>query len=210
MESLRYISEKPICITSLSACTFPVLVIIYIKHYLYSCSACVQQQNIVSYRNSRLRYDRPLITHRASQPIPLCLLSRFHTIVLQLVFEVKSPRAKTMEAFLSKASEELNTPTAAVVYDEMLNHFGRFGKRSIDADTCMTSIRQLLLPFASLTAAFDHLLLSMDVAGGCSVPARGVWGGAACGEMGGCHEGVCGRARCCGGPWEGGTWCRVT
>ena len=115
-----------------------------------------------------------------------------------------------MEAFLSKASEELNTPTAAVVYDEMLNHFGRFGKRSIDADTCMTSIRQLLLPFASLTAAFDHLLLSMDVAGGCSVPARGVWGGAACGEMGGCHEGVCGRARCCGGSWGGGTWCRVT
>ena len=63
-------SEKPICITSLSASSFPVLVIIYIKHYLYSCSACVQQQNIVSYRNSRLRYDRPLITHRASQPNP--------------------------------------------------------------------------------------------------------------------------------------------
>ena len=36
--SLRYISKKPICIHSLSTCTFPVLVIIYLKHYLYSCN----------------------------------------------------------------------------------------------------------------------------------------------------------------------------
>ena len=36
--SLRYIPlRKLICIHSLSACTFPVLVIIYLKHYLYSC-----------------------------------------------------------------------------------------------------------------------------------------------------------------------------
>ena len=34
--SLRYIPLEPICIHSLSTCTFPVLVIIYIKHYLYS------------------------------------------------------------------------------------------------------------------------------------------------------------------------------
>jgi hypothetical protein len=32
--SLRYISEKPICIHSLSACTFPVLVMIYLEHYI--------------------------------------------------------------------------------------------------------------------------------------------------------------------------------
>jgi hypothetical protein len=36
--SLRYIPLEPICIHSLSTCTFPVLVIIYLKHYLYSCS----------------------------------------------------------------------------------------------------------------------------------------------------------------------------
>ena len=35
--SLRYISKKPICIHGLLTCTFPVLVIIYLKHYLYSC-----------------------------------------------------------------------------------------------------------------------------------------------------------------------------
>ena len=37
--SLRYIPLEPICIHSLSACTFPVLAIIYLKHYLYSCMA---------------------------------------------------------------------------------------------------------------------------------------------------------------------------
>ena len=37
--SLRYIPlRKPICIHSLSACTFPLLAIIYLKHYLYSCT----------------------------------------------------------------------------------------------------------------------------------------------------------------------------
>ena len=36
--SLRYIPLEPICIHSLSACTFPVLAIIYLKHYLYSCT----------------------------------------------------------------------------------------------------------------------------------------------------------------------------
>ena len=41
MGSLRYIPEKPICIHSLSTCTFPVLVIIYINHYLYSCRSVV-------------------------------------------------------------------------------------------------------------------------------------------------------------------------
>ena len=36
--SPRYIPEKPICIHGLWTCTFPVLVIIYLKHYLYSCT----------------------------------------------------------------------------------------------------------------------------------------------------------------------------
>ena len=38
--SPRYIPLEPICIHSLSACTFPLLAIIYLKHYLYSCITC--------------------------------------------------------------------------------------------------------------------------------------------------------------------------
>ena len=36
--SPRYIPLEPICIHGLWTCTFPVLVIIHIKHYLYSCT----------------------------------------------------------------------------------------------------------------------------------------------------------------------------
>ena len=45
--SPRYIPEKPICIHSLSTCTFPVLVIIYLKHYLYSCICTSLRCNMI-------------------------------------------------------------------------------------------------------------------------------------------------------------------
>ena len=52
MGSLRYIPLEPICIRSLSACTFPVQVIIYIKHYLYSCIFSIRKR-VMSTRTSK-------------------------------------------------------------------------------------------------------------------------------------------------------------
>ena len=43
------VPEKPICIHSLSTCTFPVLVIIYLKHDLYSCiNTLLHTTNIIT------------------------------------------------------------------------------------------------------------------------------------------------------------------
>ena len=47
-----HIPLEPICIHSLSTCTFPVQVIIYIKHYLYSCIFSIRKR-VMSTRTSK-------------------------------------------------------------------------------------------------------------------------------------------------------------